>query len=166
MFTSPVAYKGIAICLWAKTLKNLIVLKYFFHSVYDHMAAEEDDSEEDHHIQPVFGSTVHAAGFPDCWNCCPGIDRTWRLGRIVELISQRASSASRFISQVLRTASGQSGRNFIGASGPGLFEHGFHNFSYLRLSCQVETHEWSSCAIASRCLQKSSSHPIFDCEFR
>ena len=85
--------------LVSENLEKSNCAQYTFHSVDDHQAAEEDDSEEDHHIQPDFGSTVHAAGFPDCWNCCPGLDRTWRLGRIVELISYRPSSASRFISQ-------------------------------------------------------------------
>ena len=44
---------------------------YSCHSVDDHQVVDEDDAEGGHHTQPVLGSTVHEAGFPDCKNCCP-----------------------------------------------------------------------------------------------
>ena len=67
VYTTPVAYKGIAVAcerifIEKQTNNTTKCAHYSCHPVDDHQVVEDDDhdSENGHHIQPVFGSTGSA----------------------------------------------------------------------------------------------------------
>ena len=55
-----------------------------------------------------------------------------------------AVAASLFVSRNFRTAARKSGLDLIGPTGPWLFKHITHSFSFISCSCQVAACEWSS----------------------